>query len=247
MTTADVAALADGIERELRAAGSPERARHEKRYVKSDLEHFGTSVPAIRRAAVRLRREHPELDRATLVALVEALWTRGIHECRGAAVELLDLHPGLLGARDAALLERLLRESRTWALLDSLAASVVGPFLERFPQAAARLDRWAKDPDFWMRRAALLVHLVPLREGRGDFARFARLADPMLEDREFFVRKAIGWVLRDASRADPARVSAWLLPRAHRAAGLTVREGVKYLAPRERQRILSAHSRRASA
>lgn len=243
MTTGDVVALAAGLERELREAGSPERAVQEKRYVKSDLHHFGASIPAVRRAAVRLSRENPGLERAGLLGLVEALWGRGVHECRAAAVELLDLRAELLGARDLALLERLLRECRTWALLDSLAASVVGPLLERFPRSQARLDRWAKDPDFWMRRAALLAHLVPLREGRGDFERFGRYADAMLEEREFFVRKAIGWVLRDASRADPARVAAWLLPRAHRAAGLTVREAVKHLPARERARILAASLR----
>ena len=79
-----------------------------------------------------------------------------------------------------------------------------------------------------MRRAALLSQLAPLRAGR-DFARFAGYADAMLEEREFFIRKAIGWVLRDYGKTHPDTVTAWLMPRRARASGVTMREAVKYL------------------
>lgn len=235
----DARALADALERSLRDAGSPDRAAHERTYLRSSLVHLGASVPAIRRAAVELSRANPELSRASLLAIVEELWGRGIHECRVAAVELLDLHADRLVARDLGRIERLIRESGTWALVDPLAANVAGALVERFPALGGRLDAWARDPDFWVRRAALLAHLVPLREGRGDFARFARFAGAMLEEREFFIRKAIGWVLRDASRRAPGPVARWLLPRAARAAGLTLREAVKYLPASDRAAILA--------
>jgi 3-methyladenine DNA glycosylase AlkD len=86
----------------------------------------------------------------------------------------------------------------------------------------------------------LLTYLVPLREGLGDFDAFAAKADRMLEEREFFVRKAIGWVLRDTGRRRPELVVDWLEPRAHRAAGLTVREAVKHLPDADRARIRAA-------
>jgi 3-methyladenine DNA glycosylase AlkD len=237
---ADPGALAAALEARLRELGSKERAVQERRYLKSSLAHLGVAVPAIRRTALDLRRAHPGLRRSELRALVAALWGRGIHECRMAAVELLDAYADRLRASDAALLERLLRESGTWALVDNIAAPVMGPLVERFPTLGRRLDRWARDPDFWIRRSALLALLIPLREGRGDFDRFGRHADAMLDDREFFVRKAIGWVLRDTSRRRPGIVAAWLLPRAARAAPLTVREAVRHLPPRSRARILAA-------
>lgn len=96
-----------------------------------------------------------------------------------------------------------------------------------------------KDDDFWVRRAALLALLRPLRDGGGDFA-LARHADAMLDEKEFFVRKAIGWVLREASKKRPALVADWLAPRAARASGVTVREAVKYLLARRREEILAA-------
>jgi 3-methyladenine DNA glycosylase AlkD len=240
--------LASSLERALRAAADPDRAEHEKRYLKSSLVHLGASVPAIRKAAVALCRAHPELGRGALLRLVRALWARGIHECRAAAVELLELHVDRLEAADLeGTVEPLLREARTWALVDNLAASVAGPLAERFPALAATLERWAGDADFWIRRAALLADLVPLREGRGDFARFARHADAMLEEDEFFIRKAIGWVLRDASRRDPERIARWLLPRAARASGLTLREATKHLPAARRAAILRAARRPRAA
>ncbi len=237
----DAKALAGAIERDLRAVAKPERAEQERRYLKSSLVHLGVSVPALRKVASAVRRAHPELGRRDLLATVDALWARGIHECRAAAVELLELHPDRLEASDlSGVVERLLRDARTWALVDNLAASVAGPLVERFPALGATLDRWAEDEDFWIRRSALLAELVALCEGRGDFARFGRHADAMLEEQELFVRKAIGWVLRDTSRRDPDRVARWLLPRASRASGLTLREATKRLAPATRARILAA-------
>jgi 3-methyladenine DNA glycosylase AlkD len=105
----------------------------------------------------------------------------------------------------------------------------------------AILDRWAVDGDFWIRRSALLALLLPLRAGAGDFDRFCAYAEPMLGEREFFIRKAIGWVLRETSKKQPDRVYAWLEPRAGQASGVTVREAVKYLAPAQRETVLAAH------
>lgn len=232
-------ALADRVDAALRARAVPERAAGEKAYLKSSLVHYGTSVPATR-AAVREALDGARLDHDALVAVVEALWEVPVHERRAAAVELLEMFSAVLGPADAGLLERLLRESRTWALVDNLAASVVGPLTELDPSWELWLDRWASDPDFWLRRSALLAHLVPLRTGGGEWARFTRYADAMLDETEFFIRKAIGWVLRDTSRTRPDLVFAWLLPRAARASGVTVREAVKRLSPEQRDAVLAA-------
>ncbi|HLF68438.1 MAG TPA: DNA alkylation repair protein [Gaiellaceae bacterium] len=229
------------MEHALRAAGASERAEQEKRYLESELEHFGVSVPGIRKVAKQWLAEQGEPGREDVLGVVEALWRRPVHECRMAAVELLDLRSELLRPGDVALLERLLRESRTWALVDGLAASVAGPLVEHNPELGATLDCWAADDDFWIRRSALLALLLPLRRGAGDFERLARYADAMLEEREFVIRKAIGWVLRETGRKQPDRVYEWLLPRAARASGVTVREAVKYLSLEQRDAILATH------
>ena len=224
----------DALRAALEAEANPDRAEHERRYLKSELRHLGVAVPRIRSAALAVCRA-TSLDHDGVVALAERLWREPVHELRMAAVEVLTDGVDRLGPADLPLLERLIRESRTWALSDGLSASVVGPLVEAAgtddPVVDATLDRWAVDDDFWVRRAALLSQLVALRQGRGDFARFGRYADTMLAEKEFFVRKAIGWVLRDTSRKRPEMVAEWVAPRVGRMSGLTLREAVKHLPP----------------
>lgn len=116
----------------------------------------------------------------------------------------------------------------------------MGSLVERHPETAAVLDRWADDDDFWIRRSALLVLLGPLRKGKGDFERFGRYADSMLDEKEFFIRKAIGWVLRDTAKKRPDLVLEWLLPRAGRASGVTIREAIKPLSEEQRAAVHAA-------
>jgi alkylated DNA nucleotide flippase Atl1/3-methyladenine DNA glycosylase AlkD len=217
------------IEAALRALGTPERAAQEKRYLKSDLDFLGVTVPKLRTVARGWLAEHPDLDRPGLLRLVRALWATRVHELRAFGVELLEARAGLLRSEDAALLEDLLRRSRSWAFVDSIAASLMGPLVERDPRLNRTLDRWAKDEDFWLRRSALLALLLPLRRGQGDWPRFVRYADRMLEEREFFIRKAIGWVLREVGKKHPERVREFLRERRDRVSGLTRREAERYL------------------
>jgi len=236
---AEAAAVA--IEVALRAAGTPERAVSEKAYLKSDLEFAGTSVPVMRAVVRSWCAGRPGLTRAEVVAVARALWSRPVHDCRMASVEILDANAGLLGAEDALLVEAMLGTARTWALVDNLAGNVMGKLAERYPGLAGTLDRWAADDDFWLRRSAMLTLLGPLRRGDGDFARFGRYADSMLAEKEFFIRKAIGWILRDTARRRPVLVAEWLAPRVHRASGVTVREAVKPLPPDVREKLMAGY------
>jgi 3-methyladenine DNA glycosylase AlkD len=225
----------------LRRHRNPARAPAEKAYLKSDLEFLGVGLPALREAVRLVKRHYGGLDRHGLVALVNLLWSRPVFERRMMAVLLLEAFEPLLQPANIALLERLIRQSKTWALVDELAIAITGPLVERSPALHRVLDRWAVDDDFWLRRAAMLALLRPLRRGRGDFRRFARYAERMLEDREFFIRKSIGWVLRETGKPQPDTVYAWLLPRAARASGVTVREAVKYLSSGQRAEVLAAY------
>jgi 3-methyladenine DNA glycosylase AlkD len=233
------------ITADLRAAGSAQRAASEQTYLKSTLEFSGTTVPATRAIITAWRRAHPDLTGGRLTELTSALWDGPVFECKIAVVILLTDRRALLQARDAALVERLLRTSGTWALVDGLAADVMGSLVERFPELLATLDRWATDDDFWIRRSAMLALLVPLR--RGDltqFERFGGYADAMLAEREFFIRKAIGWVLRETAKRQPDVIATWLAPRAGRASGVTMREAVKWLPAGQRDALMAAYRAR---
>jgi 3-methyladenine DNA glycosylase AlkD len=229
------------LDAELRAGGTPERAAGSKAYLKSELEFYGTTVPGMRASVRALRKDHPALARADVLAVATDLWAPPVFERRLLAVLLLEAHVDLLAPADLALLERWVRESHLWALVDNISGDVAGRLLDRLgePVATGVLDAWAADRDVWVRRSALLAHERSLRAGEGDWDRFARYADAMLEEREFWIRKAIGWVLRDTARRRPDLVFAWLLPRAGRASGVTMREAVKHLTPEQRAELRS--------
>lgn len=234
-------AAIDELCRQLRAAGTADRATTERAYLKSDLTHWGVNVGDARRI---VRTYASSLDHAALSTMVAELWHEPVFERRRAAVELLRARTDLLDADDLPLVERLLRDSRTWALVDDLAERVAGPILEHDSRALSTVDSWASDGDFWLRRSALLALLDPLRRGEGDFDVFAGYADAMLEEKEFFIRKAIGWVLRDTGKRRPELVERWVRPRTGRISGVTIREAVKPLSPTVREELLAAYRQR---
>jgi 3-methyladenine DNA glycosylase AlkD len=239
-------AVADDLERDLRALGTPERAEGEKRYLKSDLDFLGVSVWGIRKVMKAFAEQHRDLPRDDVAALIEALWAKPVFERRMMAAMLLEEYVAVLEPSDLELIERLIRESKTWALVDVLSGDVVGEIILRNPKVAARLDAWAKDDDFWVRRSALLAQLLPLKHG-ASFRRFASYADAMLDEKEFFIRKAIGWVLRETAKRRPDEVYEWLAPRAHRSSGVTIREAVKYLDDARKNALMSAYKERTAA
>ena len=236
------------LDEALREAATPERAEREKRYLKSSLRHYGTAVPAVRRTVRAMLEGRTDLDRARVHTLADALWECGVHELRLAAVELLVALRDRLEPPDLRWLETYFREAGTWALVDPLAVQVAGPLTRRdVASGRATLDRWAADEAFWLRRAALLSFLLPLRAGDGAaFEAFTRYADAMIEEREFFIGKAIGWALREYAKRRADEVYAWLLPRAARASTLTLREAAKQLPAERREALLAARARGAA-
>lgn len=226
------------IETRLRAAGTARRAAGSKAYLKSNLDFAGNDVATLRREARAWLRAHPDAPIGTAIRFAQTLWKRRVFELRILGLEVLVARADDLAPSHLTFLERLLRDSHTWALVDVIAPRLVGPLLLRHPASVGRaLDRWARDPDFWIRRSALLALLLPMRRGEGDWRRFQRYADPLLADREFFIRKSIGWVLREAAVRAPERVVAFVEPRAPRLSGVTWREAVRKLPAKERRRL----------
>ena len=240
---AGVTALPDDILVRLRPHVVPGRAPAERRYLKSRLQHLGVPMAPLRATTRDVLRDHPDLDAGARSRLVVLLWEREIHELRRVAVLLLE-DADDLDADALDLVEDLVRDARTWALVDPLAINVAGRIALHDDRVWQRTDVWAVDDDLWVRRAALLAHIPALRLDHALFGQVTDHADALLDDREFFIRKAIGWVLREVARREPAIVTAWLEPRASRASGVTLREAVRYLPAEDRARLLAARSGR---
>ena len=224
-----IAALLRDLDERLRASADPVRAANERAYLKSDLRFLGVSAAPLRRAVSEVARAGAPWDARRRWAFAHRAWATRVHEFRASVVVLLERQAMEMGPDEAGEVEALLRDSRTWAYVDTLATHVAGPVLERRGARDRTLERWARDPDFWIRRSALLALLRPERAGGVDFRRFERLAAPMLDDREFFIRKAIGWVLREVGKRHPERTYDFLRRHRSAVAGLTLREGARYL------------------
>ncbi len=198
---------------ELRALADPERARHNAGFFRTGPGEYGEgdrflglTVPQVR-AAVRRHRGLP-LDDA--LALLRSAW----HEERLAAVLLLvDAHGRADAPARRAILDTYLahadRYVNNWDLVDSSAPRIVGPHAD--PDDTALLDRLAASPSLWERRIAMLATLHHTR--RGDVRPALHVAARLLGDRHDLIHKAVGWMLREAWKRDPAAAEAFL--RAH--------------------------------
>jgi 3-methyladenine DNA glycosylase AlkD len=213
---------------QLGALGTPARAKSEQAYMKTELRFHGVGAVELRATCAAFCKENP-LDRRSLRAIVDALFATEWFDLHSMGIALLERKHALLVAGDAPWLIGLVRVSACWAHVDYLATKVIDPLVAAHPALLARTRTWGKDRDFWVRRTALLAQLRALRRGGGDFALFTEIAAPMLEEKEFFIRKAIGWVLREVSKKRPALVRDFFREHGARASGLTRREGTKYL------------------
>ena len=232
-----VAGALGDLDRRLRAAGDPVRARTDKWYLKSDLVFYGVAMPKLREVARAYAREHPDLDRRALRRIAVGAFATRKHDLRSVAIALLDRRRAVLEERDLPWLIDIADRCNTWAHIDWLAIGVIGDVIGRYPASRRWLPKWGRQKNFWVRRTALLAQHDQLKRGEGDWALFTRLADAMLDEREFFIRKAIGWVLRETSKRRPKLVFDYLLARRDRVSGLTLREGAKYLSDAQRRRL----------
>jgi 3-methyladenine DNA glycosylase AlkD len=218
-----VAALTD----ELRRAGNPARAETERAYLKSSYVHLGSSVPGVRSVAKAwVKSNRPTHD--DVVALVDALWDTDVYERRLLGVELILATPKDWGVADLPWIEHLVRHCHTWALVDGLATTAVGRIAVADPAALDVLEAWVHSDDMWVRRTSVLGLRDLAKAGR-EWDRFERAADVLLDEREFFIRKALGWVSRETGRRHPELVSPWVRRNLARMNPVTIREAVKYL------------------
>jgi 3-methyladenine DNA glycosylase AlkD len=223
-------ALADAVRAALAAAGDPERARGAQAYMKSAMPFHGVAVPEVRRIARAALAAGPSLDRQAWHDTVLELWDGATHrEERYAALALIR-SPRAAAHQDLASLElyrHLVVTGAWWDLVDDLAHAVGAVLRSVGPPAAAVVRAWSRDDDLWLRRVAVLCQL-----GAGAATDRALLADCIeanLADSAFFIRKAIGWALRDLARADPAWVTAFVEAAGDRLSPLSRREATKHL------------------
>jgi 3-methyladenine DNA glycosylase AlkD len=245
MATSGAAAherLVDAIRAALAAAGDPARAVQQQVYMKSAMPYRGVATDVVRRvvAGELDRPEHRLDDRRQWESALLGLWDAATHrEERYAAIAIARHRSSRRHRTDGALglYRHMITTGAWWDLVDEVATHLVRDELLAAPtRVTPELRRWALDPDLWVRRAAILGQIGAKQ--RVDLDLLGDTIQPNLEgsafaDRagrqDFFIRKAIGWALRDAARQHPEWVRAYVDEHRDRMAGLTVREALKHL------------------
>jgi hypothetical protein len=230
-------ALVRKVLRDLEAAGTPARRRHEDWYYPSAVRSFAASRAAWWAADRALRAHVRGRDGAAVLGLAKRLAATGIREPLHLAWGLVDRRPDALARITAADLRALERGLDNWAAVDTFSVGVLGRawLLGRVTDAA--VARRARSRDLWIRRSAL-VATVPLnqrsRGGKGDRRRTLAVCALLLDDREDMVVKALSWALRELAKREPAAVRAFLArhgdrvaARARREVGNKLRTGLK--------------------
>jgi len=199
--------------------------------MKSAMPYRGVTLPEVRRVAKAALKEHPLHDQSDLIATVIALWDDAEYrEERYAALTVLQV-PKHRNWRDLTLLplyEHLVITGRWWDLVDDLASHSIGELLRAYPTELAPVMReWAANDDLWRRRAALVCQVGAKSETDPEL--LADIIMAAVGERDFFVRKGIGWALRDYARADPDWVRAFVAGHADVLSPLSIREATKHL------------------
>jgi 3-methyladenine DNA glycosylase AlkD len=215
----------------LTSAADPDKAIGMQAYMKSALPFRGVQKPERARVLREVFASHPLPSEAVWSATVRELWHGAqFREERYAAIDLTGhrLYRAYQRPETLPLYEDLIVTGAWWDYVDEIAARRVGPILRAAPVRVAPVMRaWATDGDLWRRRTAILCQLGA-REAV-DRELLADCLEPNLADREFFIRKAIGWALRDFARQDPAWVRAFVDQHAARLSRLSYREATKHL------------------
>jgi 3-methyladenine DNA glycosylase AlkD len=221
--------LIDAIRTRLQAAADPGRAAGAQAYMKSQMPSLGVRVPEVRRIVKAAAAAHPPGSLAELQSTVLALWrSAGCREERYAAIELTGLRLAAGELSMLALYEEIIRTGAWWDLVDGVAHRLGALLQAHRAELTPVLGRWSRDDDFWVRRASITAQLGA--KAATDTALLAAVIEANLNDPEFFIRKAIGWALRQYARTDPAWVRAFVQRHWDELSPLSRKEALRNLA-----------------
>ena len=223
--------LVAAVRRALADAGDPQVAAQQQAYMKSAMPYRGLPSPRLKAVLRPLLRDWRPGDRTQWEATVTGLWDGATHREEWYAAIALARHRRARDWLDPASLplwRHLVVTGAWWDVVDEVASHLVGDVLVRHrPEATPTVRAWAVDEDLWLRRTAVICQLGHKGDTDLDLLRLAIEAN--VDDPSFWLRKAIGWALRQHARTDPDWVRAEVARLGDRLSPLSRREALKHL------------------
>ena len=213
---------------EMSAAADPAKAPGMQAYMKSTMPYYGINSPQVKAICARVFAEHPFPSCREWRGAILELW-RGAHyrEERYAAMRLITLkrHRECVTPDLMPMLEEMIVTGAWWDYVDELA-HVVGDLLHAHRKEMRPMMRaWSRDPNLWKRRVSIICQISFKRDT--DLELLYASIKPNLADRDFFIRKAIGWALRAYAWTDPKEVARYVREHEAELSGLSRREALK--------------------
>jgi 3-methyladenine DNA glycosylase AlkD len=219
--------LLERLDDRFAASRDPERAAAMRAYMRDQFPYAGLPAPTLRKLERDVFAGLSTPSDADLREIALACWSRDEREYQYVACDYLRKH---VRAADASFLDvtrTLITTKPWWDTVDALATRFVGDLVRCHPSLVATMDAWSAESDMWLIRTAILHQL---HYGTAtDTARLFEYCARQASHRDFFVRKAIGWALRQYARTDPSAVREFVAANASRLSPLSVREATKHL------------------
>ena len=208
------------------------RARGMSAYMKRQFQYMGIQTPRRRELTRPLMQELKGTSPAQLIKLANDLWEMPEREYQYVAVDLLDKYRSVFEPRHIAGLLKLAQKKSWWDSVDGLA-TIVGSIVRQHRAADATvhslMDGAVKHKNLWVRRIAM-IHQRNWRE-ETDAKRLFAYARSLAPEKDFFIRKAIGWALREYAKHDPKAVYKFVDQMGVQLSPLSRREATKHRAP----------------
>jgi 3-methyladenine DNA glycosylase AlkD len=235
----DPAKKAEETIRLLRSLAQPAVARSGQRFFKEPVDLLGIPGPAINRVARDLTREtRGRWTARDAVRFCELLAREPHLEARAVGFLALAPHAGDAGPSLLARIRSwLARSCGSWAAVDTLAPRVLGPFLDRHPERIPDVVEWTGATNMWVRRGAAVAFVNHARKGKHLGAVY-EIAENLLDDEEDLMHKAVGWLLREAGKADEPRLERFLLRHGPRIPRTTLRYAIERFPESKRKKFL---------
>jgi 3-methyladenine DNA glycosylase AlkD len=216
------------VQTELKALADPAKAVDMQAYMKTDMPFYGVPKPARAPIFRQLVHEFPPADRDGYQGLVLGLWNLSHREEKYLALGVAQHFRKFVDTVSLPLYRRLIVEGAWWDFVDAVAIHLIGHLVVNHPaEAWPEVDTWIDHPDMWLRRSAIICQVGA--KGRTDAERLFAYSEGRLAEKEFFIRKAIGWALRDYARTDPEAVAGFVTTHRDRLSGLSFREATKHI------------------